>query len=74
MRHPAIWLAAALTATGCGGVEYRDSTGAVDANPLCVSDPNQPNEPISDACRRAQEATWSSERESEPVDFGKDDD
>lgn len=75
MKRYAMCLLVALTATACSGVEYKDTTTAVDANPLCVSDPDQPNQPVAEACRREQGATWNSERKSEPVDFGgKDDD
>jgi len=72
MKRLSILVAAAL-AGGCGSVEYRDTTATVDANPLCVSDPDQPNQPVAEACRREQGASWSSERKSEPVDFGKRD-
>jgi hypothetical protein len=60
-----------LTASACGGVEYRDSNAAVDANPLCASAPNRPGEPVSVDCERTREATWSSERsqQGEPLDF-----
>ena len=75
MKHLLFWMAAALAASGCSGVEYKDTTAAVDANPLCVSDPDQPNQPVAEACKREQGATWSSGRKGEPIDFGgKDDD
>lgn len=61
----------ALSAAACGSVEYRDSNAAVDANPLCVSAPSQPGEPVSQECERTREASWSSESQgsSEPLDF-----
>lgn len=76
MRLPVL-LAIVVTASACGGVEYRDSNAAVDANPLCASAPSQPGEPTSKDCERTTEATWSSERkdQGEPLDFsGKNDD
>lgn len=76
MRSIAIVIATALIA-GCGGMEYRDTNRAVDANPLCAARPDRPGEPVSADCERKTEATWSSEgsKESEPIDFGgKDDD
>src|SRR3546814_18350479 len=70
MRLPVL-LAIVVTASACGGVEYRDSNAAVDANPLCASVPSQPGEPVSQDCERTSEATWSSERreQGEPLDF-----
>lgn len=63
-----------LAASGCGSVEYRDTNAAVNANPLCVSAPDQPNQPVGKDCVREQAATWRSEREDTKVDFsGKDD-
>src|SRR3546814_1466353 len=76
MRLPVL-LAIVVTASACGGVEYRDSNAAVDANPLCASVPSQPGEPVSQDCERTSEATWSSEspQQGEPLDFsGKKDD
>ena len=65
----------ALAISACSGVEYKDTNATVDANPLCVSAPDQPGQPVSPECERAQSATWNSERKGEPVDFsGKDDD
>src|SRR3546814_9854941 len=43
MRLPVL-LAIVVTASACGGVEYRDSNAAVDANPLCASVPSQRSE------------------------------
>src|SRR3546814_15254638 len=76
MRLPVL-LAIVVTASACGGVEYRDSNAAVDANPLCASVPSQPGEPVSQDCERTSEATWSSDsrEQGEPLDFsGKKDD
>jgi hypothetical protein len=66
----------ALSAAACGGVGYKDTNAAVDANPLCIDGPNRPGEPVSKDCERTQEATWSSEDKGsrEPIDFsGKKD-
>lgn len=76
MRLP-ILLAIVICASACGGVEYRDTNAAVDANPLCASAPSQPGEPVSLACERKSEAAWGSgpEGDGEPLDFsGKRDD
>lgn len=76
MRLPVL-LAIIVSASACGGVEYRDSNAAVDANPLCTSMPSQPGEPVSEECKRTSGVTWSSESEDqgEPLDFsGKHDD
>lgn len=71
-RAACLPLVAALAA--CGSVEYKDTTAQVDADPLCVSAPDHPNEPVAANCRREQSAAWSSQRKSEPVDFGGKDD
>lgn len=63
-----------LALAACSGVQYRDSTAAVDANPACVSRPDQPGEPVSAQCKREQTATWSSERTSKPLDLSDKDD
>ena len=69
-RHAALLLAIAAVA-GCGTPQVRDTNAAVDANPLCVSQPDRPGEPVSPQCERKTEATWSRDsRPSEPVDFG----
>lgn len=44
-------LALALLAA-CSSYEYRDTNAAVDANPLCMSRPSQPGEPVSRDCER----------------------
>lgn len=66
-----VLLAIAVSASACGGVEYRDTNAAVDANPLCASAPSQPGEPVSKDCERVREATWSSKDQDkgEPLDF-----
>ena len=55
----------------CGTAEVRDTNAAVDANPLCTSQPNQPGEPVASECERKTETTWSSgdSSSSEPIDF-----
>ncbi len=60
-----VLLAIAISASACGGVEYRDTNAAVDANPLCASVPSQPGEPVSQDCERKREASWSSKQESD---------
>lgn len=61
-----------LLLSGCASSEYRDSNAAVDANPLCASRPDHPDQPTSRDCERKTEAVWSSERKSEkPIDFGR---
>jgi len=60
-----------LSASGCGGVEYRDTNAAVDANPLCASRSDRPGEPVAKDCERERAATWSSEPKAQdkPLDF-----
>ena len=56
----------------CGTPQVRDTNAAVDANPLCTSQPSQPGEPVASECERKTETTWSSDsKSSEPIDFGK---
>lgn len=71
-RFPASCLLA-LALSACGTAEVRDTNAAVDANPLCTSQPSQPGEPVSADCERKTEASWSSgdSKSSEPIDFGK---
>lgn len=66
--------AAVLVLAGCGSVEYRDTNAAVDARPECTGMGGQPGEPVPEWCERSQEATWSSDDDSEPLDFDGDDD
>mgnify|MGYP000847645927 FL=1 len=68
MRIPVI-ASAVLLLAGCGSYEYRDNSAAVDANPLCMSRPSQPGEPVSRDCERDASGRWSSERDGQPVDF-----
>ncbi len=75
MKLRALCLLLVPAVAACGSVEYKDTTAQVDANPLCVSASDQPNEPVSENCRREQSATWGSGRKGAPMDFGdKDDD
>ena len=64
-------LAVALSASGCSGVEYRDTNAAVDANPLCASRTDRPGEPVAEECKRERAATWNSEPKAQdkPLDF-----
>ncbi|TWT22348.1 hypothetical protein FQY83_04775 [Luteimonas marina] len=73
MRMPTAMLLVAALATGCASQDYRDTNAAVDANPACASRPDRPGEPVSAACERKAEATWSSERKSgdRPIDFSR---
>lgn len=61
-------LALALLAA-CSSYEYRDTNAAVDANPLCMSRPSQPGEPVSRDCERTTSGAWSTKRDRQPVDF-----
>lgn len=56
-----------LLVSACGSMEMRDTNAAVDADPLCASQPNQPNEPTAARCERKTEVTF--ERNSEPLDL-----
>ena len=70
LRHAALFLVAA-TLAACATAEVRDTNAAVDANPMCTSQPNRPGEPVAAECERKTEANWSSEgsKSSEPIDF-----
>ena len=70
LRHVALLLVA-LAIAACGTPQVRDTNAAVDANPLCTSQPNRPGEPVAAECERKTETTWSSEdsKSSEPIDF-----
>jgi hypothetical protein len=58
--------------SACGSMEVRDTNAAVDADPLCTSQPNQPNEPTGARCERRTEVRF--ERKREPLDLsGKSD-
>ncbi|GAA5002404.1 hypothetical protein FNZ56_09005 [Pseudoluteimonas lycopersici] len=77
MRHNLPRLAAlslvASAIAACGTMQVNDTNAAVDANPLCTSQPNRPGEPVAAECERKTESTWSSDdsKSSEPIDFGK---
>ena len=69
-----LFLATVLLAA-CGSVEYRDRNAEVDARPECDGSLGRPGEPVPAWCNRSQEATWSSDSESDEIDFsGSDDD
>lgn len=68
----------ALLAGACGGVQYKDSNAAVDANPGCVGSEGRPGEAAAPWCKREQSMEWKSDSgKGEKVDFsgaqGKDD-
>lgn len=72
MRIPVMTVLAVLTLAGCAGTtEYYDTNAAVDANPMCVSRPDRPGEPVARDCERISGGKITSERRSEPVDFRK---
>jgi hypothetical protein len=64
-----IALVLTLSAAGCGTMQYENTSAAVDANPLCTSQPDRPGEPVSSNCERKATGSWSTERKSEPVDL-----
>jgi hypothetical protein len=75
----AMLLAATLSCSACGTMEYRDTNAAVDANPLCMgSNSARDGQPsISTACDRKTEVGVSvgSEKDDPPLDLsGKHDD
>jgi hypothetical protein len=53
--------------SACGSMEVRDTNAAVDADPLCASQPSQPNEPAAARCERKTGVTF--ERKREPLDL-----
>lgn len=60
----------ALAVTACGSVEYRDTNAAVDADPLCASQPDRPNEPVSERCKRQTSASYTTGKpKEEPLDL-----
>jgi len=61
-----------IALAGCAGAgEYKDTNAAVDANPLCTSQPDRPGEPVAKECERTQSyEIKSSGGDSKPVDFG----
>lgn len=64
-----LMLSFAMTATGCGSMEYKDTNAAVNADPLCASAQSQPNEPASLRCQRKTEVSFGAEKSSEPLDL-----
>jgi hypothetical protein len=66
-------LLVACSLAACGTPQVRDTNAMVDANVLCVSQPDRPGEPVAADCERKTEASWSSgaSKASEPIDFGK---
>lgn len=68
---PVFVLCLAVSAlAACGTMQVNDTNAAVDANPLCVSQPDRPGEPVAAECERKTEASWSSDsKSSEPIDF-----
>jgi hypothetical protein len=67
-------LCLALSAlAACGTPQVRDTNAMVDANVLCVSQPDRPGEPVASDCERKTEAIWLSgdSKSSEPIDFGR---
>lgn len=72
MRLALALCAAVFVLAGCAGsTHYLDTNAAVDANPMCVSRPDRPGEPVSRDCERKSEGSISSERASQPIDFRK---
>ncbi len=72
MRRPPLFtvtltLALSLLASACGSMQVRDTHAAVDADPLCASQPSQPNEPTAARCERKTEVKF--ERTREPLDL-----
>ena len=58
MRNVVLVLSVLLL-VGCGTVDYRDTTAAVDASPQCVGvEDDAPGAPVPDWCKREQTATW----------------
>lgn len=70
MRRPpllTVSLILPVLVSACGSMEMRDTNAAVDADPLCASQPNQPNEPTATRCERRTEVKF--ERKREPLDL-----
>lgn len=67
-RLPLLALALPLFLSACDSMQVRDTNAAVDADPLCASQPSQPNEPTSARCERRTEVKF--ERRDEPLDLG----
>lgn len=62
-----VTLAFPLLLSACGSMDVRDTNAAVDADPLCASQPSQPNEPMSARCERKTEVKY--QRKDEPLDL-----
>ncbi len=71
MKKTMALLMLAAMAGGCASYGYADTNAAVDADPACASRPDRPGEPVSISCQRKAEASWSSRRDSTPVDFSR---
>lgn len=65
---PTVMLVLPLLLSACGSMQMRDTNAAVDADPLCASQPNQPNEPTAARCERRTEVKY--QRKDEPLDLG----
>lgn len=60
----------ALAASACGSVEYRDTNAAVDADPLCASQPDRPNEAVAERCKRQTSTSYIiGKPKEEPLDL-----
>lgn len=70
-----VFAAAAVLSAGCAYTpEYYDNSAQVDANPLCATRPNRPNQPLQAGdppipaeCVRDSGVRY--ERKGQPVDF-----
>ncbi|MGX5729469.1 hypothetical protein ACWKWK_02935 [Pseudoxanthomonas beigongshangi] len=64
-------LGVAVVLAGCASQpDYYDTNAAVDANPLCASRPDNPNEPVSKDCERSSGVRWSQDgKGSQPLDL-----
>jgi hypothetical protein len=60
-----------LALAGCASAEYRDTNAAVDADPLCASQPDGPNDPVALRCER-QSTVELKRREAEPLDLKRE--
>ena len=61
VRHAALFLAASAIAA-CGTLQVNDTNAAVDANPLCTSQPSQPGEPVASECEPVARGATRSRR------------
>lgn len=60
-----------LVLAGCANAEYRDTNAAVDADPLCASQPDGPHDPVALRCER-QSTVELKRREAEPLDLKRE--